>query len=114
MTQPIFNQDNFLQSLASDKELADELLAAFMEDSPARSTSLGEALDEGDGSGVSRMAHSLKGMCGVVRAEELVGLSLSMENAAKGGDLGRVRELHDTFKDKLAMAHIEMKGFISD
>lgn len=112
MTQQIFDQEIFLQSLAGDKELAKELLAAFMEDSPVRSASLAEALDAGDGEESSRLAHSLKGMCGVVRAESLVGLALSMETSAKDGDLDKTRELYARFKDLLATAHAEMAVFI--
>lgn len=113
MTQPIFNQEHFLQSLAGDKELADELLAAFMEDSPERSASLAEALAAGDNENASRLAHSLKGMCGVVRAEELVGLALSMEHSAKDSNLEKTRKDYSMFKEKLALAHGEMQEFIA-
>jgi len=112
MTQQIFDQEIFLQSLAGDRELAKELLAAFMEDSPVRTASLAESLEAGDGGQSSRLAHSLKGMCGVVRAESLVGLALSMENSAKNGDLDKTRELYARFKDLLAIAHVEMQDFI--
>lgn len=112
MTQPIFNRENFLQSLAGDKELADELLTAFMEDSPVRAASLSEALDADNAGEASRLAHSLKGMCGVVRAEALVGLALSMENSAKDGKLDATREEFDQFSKMLITAHQEMQSFI--
>lgn len=112
MTQHIFDEKQFLQSLADDRELALELLGAFMDDSPARSSSLEEALENGDANNAARLAHSLKGMCGVVRAEDLVNLSLSMENAAKGGDLDKTKELYARFKPMLTAAHVEMQTFI--
>lgn len=112
MTQAIFDQNVFLQSLADDKELADELLGAFLEDSPIRSQSLGAALESEDAGEVARLAHSLKGMCGVVRAANLVNLALSMETAAKGGDLDKTRTQYDIFTEMLDAAHIEMKAFI--
>lgn len=111
MPEQLFDAQKFLQSLANDEELASELLAAFKEDSPARRDSLGQALEAGDVEKVSKLAHSLKGMCGVVRAQPLVELALSMEHLSKGGDLDKVRELFAAFVEKLDKAHAEMEAF---
>lgn len=110
---PIFNLQQFLQSLAGDEELARELLGAFMEDSPVRSASLNDALVADDAGNAARLAHSLKGMCGVVRAEDLVNLALSMENSAKTGNLDMTKKQYGQFKDMLAAAHQEMNSFIN-
>lgn len=108
----IFDNETFLKSLGGDKELADELLEAFLEDSPKRSMALEETLGEGDCLEASRLAHSLKGMCGVVRATELTDMALIMENRAKNGELGETRELYAKFKEALATAHAEMHDFM--
>ena len=92
MTTMLFNDTQFLASLAGDEELAQELLVAFFQDSPQRTSELREALDAGDASAASKLAHSLKGMCGVVRAERLSELALSMEHQAKDGNLDDVRK----------------------
>lgn len=112
MTQLIFNKQQFLQSLAEDEELARELLAAFMEDSPVRSASLGEALNADDAGAAAKLAHSLKGMCGVVRADDLVSLALAMEDSAKRGDLDKTKEQYAVFTEMLDTAHTEMRLFI--
>ncbi|WP_319469431.1 Hpt domain-containing protein [uncultured Pseudodesulfovibrio sp.] len=112
MTQPIFNSDRFVQSLAGDMELARELLVAFMEDSPERADSLGKALDDGDLKTVVKLAHSLKGMCGVVRTDDLVERALTMENTAQNGDLEKVREQFVQFAAVLAAAHESMRSFM--
>ncbi|QJB56208.1 Hpt domain-containing protein [Pseudodesulfovibrio sp. zrk46] len=109
----IFNETQFLQSLAGDRELALELLGAFMDDSPERVTSLKEALDADDMGKASRLAHSLKGMCGVVRTDILVSLALGMENAAKNGDKAKTVALFTDFKSNLTAAHDEMHKFIN-
>lgn len=113
MTQSIFDEQKFLQSLAGDRELAEELLGAFMDDCPARSTSLAQALESDDAGSAARLAHSLKGMCGVVRAEGLVTLALSMEHAAKNGDLDKTAALYAQFKTMLTLAQGEMQTFIN-
>jgi len=112
MTQSIFDEQKFLQSLAGDRELAQELLGAFMDDSPVRSTSLADALKNDDANSVARLAHSLKGMCGVVRSDDLVALALSMENAAKKGDLDKTSTIFAEFKGMLILAQGEMQAFI--
>ncbi|WP_419785938.1 Hpt domain-containing protein [Pseudodesulfovibrio sp.] len=113
MTQSIFDSQTFLKSLANDRELAMELLAAFMEDSPERHSQLGEALAEQDGDTASKRAHSLKGMCGVVRTGPLVELALGMERSAKEGDLAETGKLYDQFSDLLVAAHEEIKTFMA-
>ncbi len=113
MSQPLFDSQQFLQSLANDEELAQELLAAFMEDSPIRRDSLGEALEAGDAEAASKFAHSLKGMCGVVRSQSLVDLALSMEHMSKAGDLDKTKEIYTQFVDMLSEAHVEMRSFSS-
>ena len=113
MSQPLFNSPLFLQSLAGDEELARELLEAFMEDSPKRKESLGEALDAGDLDTASQLAHSLKGMCGVVRADDLVSISLSMEHTSKTGNLEKVRGQYAQFLELLDLVHAEVQAFLA-
>lgn len=113
MPLPLFDKDQFLKSLANDEELAGELLAAFLEDSPVRRDSLGEALDANDAVAASKLAHSLKGMCGVVRAQALVDAALTMEHNAKTGNLDKVREQYATFVKLMEQAHQEMANFPS-
>ncbi len=112
MTDTLFDKHHFLQSLADDVELAHELLAAFMEDSPARCKSLEEALAAKDTACAAKLAHSLKGMCGVVRAPQLVDCAFGMETSAKSDDLEKTRQLFENFKKLLPAAHKEMQNFI--
>ncbi|QGY39727.1 Hpt domain-containing protein [Pseudodesulfovibrio cashew] len=113
MTQSIFDLKNFLRSLADDDELARELLAAFMEDSPVRTASLREALANDDAGEAAKMAHSLKGMCGVIRSDALVSLALAMEISAKDENLDATREHFSRFSDLLDTAHDEMNDYIN-
>lgn len=113
MSHPLFNIPNFLNSLADDEELARELLKAFMEDSPVRSRSLGEALDAGDIDQAAKLAHSLKGMCGVVRADDLANLALSMEHTVKEGGVDKTREMYVDFQSMLDRAHQEMTDYMN-
>ncbi|MUM77273.1 Hpt domain-containing protein [Pseudodesulfovibrio sp. F-1] len=113
MSDPLFDEQRFVQSLAGDMELAAELVNAFLEDSPERSESLAAALEQGDMDQASKLAHSLKGMCGVVRSTVNAGLALSMEEAAKDGDLGTTRRLYADFVESLDTARLAMREFLA-
>lgn len=112
MSDPLFDSQKFLHSLANDTELAHELLTAFMEDSPVRTDSLSQALDTNDLDQASKLAHSLKGMCGVVRSNALVNLALNMESSAKNKDMTTTKKDYTLFKNLLESAHAEMREFM--
>ncbi|MEZ7198355.1 Hpt domain-containing protein [Pseudodesulfovibrio karagichevae] len=101
MTRDLFDTDQFLSSLAYDRELAMELIDAFLEDCPRRVAELTMALDDGDIIQGTKLAHSLKGMCGVVRADELGRLALEMEHAGRNGNLELVRDRLGMFTGNL-------------
>lgn len=108
----VFDIEQLMNSLGGDGELAGELLEAFMEDSPERRESLREALQAGDAQQAAKLAHSLKGMCGVVRCNGLTNLALSMENTAKDGDLDKVREQFVDFDRIMDEAHAEIQAYL--
>lgn len=114
MTQSLFDKEAFLASLADDEELACELVGAFLEDCPLRLQSLVDALEKNDAVMTSKMAHSLKGMCGVVRADILSDLALDMELAARDGELDSVREIFATFVASLEQAYSVLNEFKGD
>lgn len=114
MTQSVFDAQRFMQTLGNDEELARELLGAFLEDSEKRKNSLGEALDGNDAETASKLAHSLKGMCGVVRAEDLSNLAFSMETSAKNGELDKAKEQYAQFLDLLETGYTEMNAFLAE
>ncbi|WP_084630599.1 Hpt domain-containing protein [Desulfovibrio aminophilus] len=86
MSTPGFDPDLFLEYLGDDRELAVELLTAFTEDAPVRLTDLTSAVEALDFESATRSAHSLKGMCGVLRDREVAALALEMETAARTRD----------------------------
>ena len=59
----------------------------------------------------TKLAHSLKGMCGVVRADVLSRLALEMEYAGRNGKLDLMRERFGDFNDSLARARELMLRF---
>lgn len=101
MTRDLFDGNQFMASIAYDDGLAVELLDAFLEDAPRRVRELDAALEAGELPTAAKLAHSLKGMCGVVRSEVLGGLALEMEYAGRDGRLDAAREKFARFTDIL-------------
>jgi HPt (histidine-containing phosphotransfer) domain-containing protein len=114
MTRDLFDTDQFMESLAQDRELAQELIDAFLEDCPRRVGELSEALEGEDVALATKLAHSLKGMCGVVRAGVLVRLALEMEYAGRNGNLDLMRDRFAAFSDKLERVEKLMARFLVD
>lgn len=108
----LFDTKNFMLSLANDPDLARELLQAFLDDSPERTATLRQQIAEGDTATASRTAHSLKGMCGVVRAPRLMELALDMEVAGKEGAAETLADRFREFEPALSQAHGLMRAFI--
>jgi len=111
MTRDLFDTDQFLASLAYDKALAAELIDAFLEDCPRRVAELADALDAGDVTQGTKLAHSLKGMCGVVRADALGRLALEMEHAGRNENLDLMRERFGDFNAGLVRVRELMTRF---
>lgn len=86
-TAPQFDPTRFLHHLEDDRELARELLGAFVEDAPARLDMLTRSVADQDFEAATRAAHSLKGMCGVLKDEVLTTLALGLEMSARKRNL---------------------------
>lgn len=114
MTRDLFDAKQFMASIAYDDELAVELVDAFLEDAPRRVRGLDAALDAGDMPSAAKLAHSLKGMCGVVRSDTLSRMALEMEYAARDGRTDTVREKFADFVDSLEAAAGLMTAFKSE
>ena len=114
MRRNVFDVQQFMMSLANDEELARELVIAFLEDGPKRMAAFNEALEAADAESVSKLAHSLKGMSGVVHASALSDMALEMEYAARNGKLSSVRDRHAEFSAIFAQASDCLKQFLDE
>ena len=112
MNTPLFDTPAFLRSLNDDADLGRQLVEAFLEDSSTRKDELAQAFDRGDAAGAAKLAHSLKGMCGVVRCTALFEAAMGMETSAKSGDLEAAMKLFTTFESMLAQSIEEMRRFL--
>ena len=84
---PIFDRAGMLARLMEDEELAEIIVARFLESVPQQIEALRHALQAGDAPGVRLTAHSIKGAAGNVGGECVRAVAWDLEQAAQAGDL---------------------------
>ncbi len=98
----IFNEAEMLARFMDDRDLANAILPAFLEEIPAHISRLGEYVRQGDAPGVERMAHTIKGAAGNVSASLLRQVSFEMEQAGRNGEVDRVAGLIPALEEQFA------------
>jgi two-component system sensor histidine kinase/response regulator len=84
--ETLFREEEFLERLMDDRELAATIMAGFVEDIPRRIETLKLCLKKGDGEGVRMQAHTIKGAAANVGAVALSSVAGEAEGLAKGGN----------------------------
>lgn len=106
----IFDRMALKELLDGDEDLFKEIIEDFMNDLPLQIKLLKEALAENNEEMVRQKAHTIKGASASIRAWAINGLALNLENAAKKGDLTRVRALVEKLEDEVEY----LFGILSD
>lgn len=81
----VFDQQEFLERLGGDYELAVEVVQLFFEDCPRRIAVMREAVGTGDASALRAEAHGLKGAAGNMSAHQLSLTARELEHLASTG-----------------------------
>ncbi len=92
---PVFDKAGTISRLMDDEDLAQEIVALFIEDIPKQVAELKRFLDDGQAGGAERVAHSIKGASANVGGEALRKVAFDMEMAAKASDLAAVNRRMD-------------------
>jgi signal transduction histidine kinase/CheY-like chemotaxis protein/HPt (histidine-containing phosphotransfer) domain-containing protein len=84
---PVFDKAALMERLMDDEDLAQTVIATFLEDIPRQIETLKGYLGAGDAPGAERQAHTIKGASANMGAEALRETAFEMEKAGKAGDL---------------------------
>lgn len=82
---PVWDRQRLLDRYDGDTDTVLELCQALRQDLPTRISQLAAAAEAGDAEGVTRFAHSIKGICGTIAAEPCRLLALEVETNAREG-----------------------------
>lgn len=88
---PVFDYTGLLHRLMDDEDLAQAVIAAFLEDIPIQIQKLKDCLQAGDVKGTERQAHTIKGASANVGGDALRAVALEMEKSARSADLPAVQ-----------------------
>ncbi len=86
----LIDLEKTLEGFEGDRDLLREVLLVFVGESPQRYAAIAEAFAARDMERLTQLAHSLKGVCGTIRAEPLREMSYQVELAARNRDEGEV------------------------
>ncbi len=107
----VFNPDALLSRLLGDRQLAIQVLKAFLEDAPFQLNNLRRHLNEDDAAGTRLQAHALRGAAATVAANRLHAVAQALERSGMSGNLKtcgellpRVVEEFERFKSTLELA----------
>ncbi|HEY1758114.1 MAG TPA: PAS domain S-box protein [Bryobacteraceae bacterium] len=89
----IFDEEDLLNRLLKDKQLASRIVRGFVEDFPAQLIKLQARLQHADRAGIVSQAHSLGGAAATVSAGSLRAIARAMELAGTGGKMEDFGEL---------------------
>lgn len=90
-----------LARLGGDRELLEELYAAYSEDTPVKVEKLEQAMAAKDYAAVMKLAHSFKGSSAAIGAVRCRELALELERAAEKGDESRIEQSYDRFSEEV-------------
>jgi two-component system, sensor histidine kinase and response regulator len=81
----VFNEQDFLERLMDDRELARLIVSGFVADIPVQLHRLNDFLNSGDAPGVQRQAHTIKGAAANIGAPALREVAFVLEELGKAG-----------------------------
>ncbi len=88
-----FDSESLLKRLMGDRQLANIIIAAFLEDFPSQLNHLRQRLAEADTLGARMHAHTLKGSAATISAGSLSSIGAEMERLAEAGELDQFGKL---------------------
>ncbi len=111
MLAPVIDAASALKRLGDDRELFDQIIVIFLEDSPALLQAARSALAADDAVGLRRAAHSLKGLTATLSADRAVTVSAHLEQIAASGDLTAAGEPLEQLTCRLAEVNESLRAY---
>ncbi len=105
----VLEPEEFEEQMGGDRELMVEIIDLFFEERQRQVTEMRHALASGNFTQLSRLAHTIKGSLGSLRATRARWGAHELESAASGGDANRCRESFSSFEQDLTELEPELR-----
>ena len=106
----VFDREGMMARVLGDEDLARAVIEGFLDDMPRQIETLRGYIEGGDGAGVTRQAHTIKGASANIGGEALRAVALAMENAGREGDSGKIARLLPQMEREFGRLQNAMKG----
>ena len=98
----------------TDSAFVQELIGAYLEDSPGQINEMRTALESGEGERFTRAAHSLKSTSANLGAHRLKDYAKRLEQLGRAGDLGAAAERLPELEGEYAKVNSELGAWADE
>jgi HPt (histidine-containing phosphotransfer) domain-containing protein len=109
---PVFDKAEFRNQMGGDEALIHEIVGLFFEDSISQLQTIRTMLEGGDNQNASRLAHSLKGALGSLRAPRAHHCAAILEKAASTGDAPRSQHAFAALEKSMDELALELRAIL--
>jgi CheY-like chemotaxis protein len=110
----VFDVAEALADLGEDRELLRELIGLFLAQAPTLLSELRAAAGRGDGEGLQRAAHELRGSMANLEADLASQAALRLETMGRNGDLAAAEEALADLDREVARLQEAVAGFVAE
>jgi HPt (histidine-containing phosphotransfer) domain-containing protein len=108
----MFSSEELLNRVGNDKELADEILAAYLKLLPDLKDKMERSIQKNDTHSVFKAAHTLNGASANVAATAIRNIACDIEKAGKQEDIDSINRLFMSLNNKIQETEREIKSFL--
>ncbi|WP_197992895.1 PAS domain S-box protein [Gimesia aquarii] len=112
--QSVINMQTALSRVGDDKEILNDMVNYFFEDSPSLLDEIRKRVQSGDIDEMVRAAHSLKGLCANFEAHAAVQSAKTIEDMKNATDLSSVTKIIDELEVELNLLSEELTRWQSE
>ncbi|HEY3456300.1 MAG TPA: Hpt domain-containing protein [Bryobacteraceae bacterium] len=107
---PVLEPEEFEEQMGGDRELMVEIIDLFFEEGQRQMAEMRITLANGNFGQLSRLAHTIKGSLGSLRAPRARSRAHQLESAAGAGDASRCRQSFAAFEQDLIELEPELRS----
>ncbi len=110
--EQVINWPAALEGAANDKDLLDELVTLFLDESQKNLSDIRKALDEGNAELLKRAAHTLKGSLRIFQSFKAQDLAFQLEKKGENNSMESADSLLAQLLDQMKLVRAELeKGY---
>ena len=107
----IFNENEFMDRMINDKQLALEISTIFLNETPIDINKLSDAVESMDFKQIEEIAHGIKGACANVSGIKMKEICFELESAGKEKDVVKIQDYFEKLNTEFDVLKIVLEEF---